>query len=611
MDALRGVGDGEFGPVVGAVDGDGDGLGLAPAGLGVGDVDGEGFGHGLAEGEVVDGIAVRACFAGVLIVERVLVGAVRVEGQGAVGRGVGIDDVPGAGVSGSGHSGGGATVGQARSGVLDVEVELVDIVIRGTRPVFLVGIGSEDLAGKGSGLMLAFARSAGRRGRVAVAAFRGLVDALFLEVEMEVALIGVDHRDVVGAGDGNGDGLGGGRAVFVGNGHFKGFDLGFPGIELLDLVAGVVERIGPLPGGGIKGQRAVVRGERGVRAACGGVGTVGRAGAVGGGRVAAAFDVERLVLPAVAVRVLHGECTAHGGCVFVDALRGVGDGEFGPVVGTGDGDGDFLRGEAAASVAHIDGEGFGTGFAKSEAVGIGISVVDGIGVGPVGGHCHHAIGGDDAGHLRPVRADEAEGKRIAVGVGAGGPAGHGGDALVEFIAAGEHAGFDDAERAADAEGRRVVGGIVAAQAAPRVALGEEGAVAAQVEPVKAVYTVDEGVVGIFAEASAVRAGGVCRRTGCGHEVWFVQGREELLARDRSAFDHEVGHGVLGIGRIEITQDNGAAVVETENKVIAGTFQRCLISREVEVDSAVPGRFEDGLSARFRLIENDVRHIRTP
>ena len=84
-------------------------------------------------------------------------------------------------------------------------------------------------------------------------------------------------------------------------------------------------------------------------------------------------------------------------------------------------------------------------------------------------------------------------------------------------------------------------------------------------------------------------------TGCGHEVWFVQGREELLARDRSAFDHEVGHGVLGIGRIEITQDNGAAVVETENKVIAGTFQRCLISREVEVDSAVPGRLRTASS----------------
>ena len=446
------VGQIKRGDVVGAVDGDGDGLGHAPAGLGVGDVDGEGLGHGLAEGEVVDGIAVRACFAGILVVERVLVGAVRAEGQGAVGGGVGIDDVPGAGGSGSGHSGGGAAVGQARSCVLDVEVELVDIVLRGARPVFLVGIGGEDLAGKGSGLMLPFARSAGRRGRVAVAVFRGLVDALFLEVEMEVALIGVDLRDVVGAGDGNGDGLGGGRAVLVGNGHFKGFDLGFPGIELLDLVAGVVERIGPLPGGGIKGQLAVVRGERGVRAACGGVGTVGRAGAVGGGRVAAAFDVERLVLPAVAVRVLHGECAAHGGCVFVDALRGVGDGEFGPVVGTGESDGDFLRGEAAASVAHVDGEGFGTGFAKSEAVGIGISVVDGIGVGPVGDHCHHAIGGDDAGHLRPVRVDEAEGKRVAVGVGAGGPAGHGGDALVEFIAAGEHAGFDDAERAADAEG---------------------------------------------------------------------------------------------------------------------------------------------------------------
>ena len=85
MDALRGIVDGEFGPVVGAVDGDGDGLGHALAGLGVGDVDGEGLGHGLAEGEVVDGIAVRTCFAGILIVERVLVGAVRAEGQGAVG----------------------------------------------------------------------------------------------------------------------------------------------------------------------------------------------------------------------------------------------------------------------------------------------------------------------------------------------------------------------------------------------------------------------------------------------------------------------------------------------------------------------------------------------
>ena len=108
------VGQIKRGDVVGAVDGDGDGLGHAPAGLGVGDVDGEGLGHGLAEGEVVDGIAVRACFAGILVVERVLVGAVRAEGQGAVGGGVGIDNVPGAGGSGSGHSGGGAAVGQAR-----------------------------------------------------------------------------------------------------------------------------------------------------------------------------------------------------------------------------------------------------------------------------------------------------------------------------------------------------------------------------------------------------------------------------------------------------------------------------------------------------------------
>ena len=38
----------------------------------------------------------------------------------------------------------------------------------------------------------------------------------------------------------------------------------------------------------------------------------------------------------------------------MDALRGVGDGEFGPVVGTGESDGDFLRGEAAASVEGVE-----------------------------------------------------------------------------------------------------------------------------------------------------------------------------------------------------------------------------------------------------------------
>ena len=98
----------------------------------------------------------------------------------------------------------------------------------------------------------------------------------------------------------------------------------------------------------------------------------------------------------------------------MDGLCSVGNGELRPIVGAGDGDGDFLRGEAAASVAHIDGEGFGTGFATGEAVGIGVGVVEGVRVGSVGGHRHHAVRCGDAAHLRPVRVDEAEGKRVPV-----------------------------------------------------------------------------------------------------------------------------------------------------------------------------------------------------
>ena len=88
-------------------------------------------------------------------------------------------------------------------------------------------------------------------------------DAFFLEINGGLA----EPRHIVGAVQGNGDLLRGGRAVFVGNGHFKGFDLGFVLAESLDRVG--VGFIGPLSCGGIEGQRAVVRGERGVRVAVG------------------------------------------------------------------------------------------------------------------------------------------------------------------------------------------------------------------------------------------------------------------------------------------------------------------------------------------------------
>ena len=189
--------------------------------------------------------------------------------------------------------------------------------------------------------------------------FRSEDDAFFLEINGGLA----EPRRIVDPVQSDGDGLGGGRAVLVGDGHFEGLDLGFVLAESLDRVGGGF--IGPLSGGGIEGQRAVVRGERGVRVA---VGPVCSVSARAGG-VLAASDMEGLSRPGVAVVVGDREGAVDG---QIAALRDVPvaarDVEGGDVVGAVDGHGDGLRRPRIVLVAHVDGEGFVNGVAFGELI---------------------------------------------------------------------------------------------------------------------------------------------------------------------------------------------------------------------------------------------------
>src|SRR4029450_12306655 len=60
-----------------------------------------------------------------------------------------------------------------------------------------------------------------------------------------------DHRRIVGAGDGDGDVLGRGRALVVGHRRREGLGVALALGEVL--VGGIVEGVGPLAGGGIGG----------------------------------------------------------------------------------------------------------------------------------------------------------------------------------------------------------------------------------------------------------------------------------------------------------------------------------------------------------------------
>src|SRR5439155_227754 len=138
-----------------------------------------------------------------------------------------------------------------------------------------------------------------------------------------------DHRRVVGAGDGEGDNLGGGGPEIVGNGGGEavGDDFGLLGV-VGGVGAAVVERVGPCAGGGVDRE-----------------GAVGAAGGAAPGRRCAVVAIARGDRAAVAR--LAGEPSVAlfpYTTLFRSGILAGRRGDHRRVVGASDGEGDNLGG---------------------------------------------------------------------------------------------------------------------------------------------------------------------------------------------------------------------------------------------------------------------------
>ena len=114
---------------------------------------------------------------------------------------------------------------------------------------------------------------------------------------------------------------------------------------------------------------------------------------------------------------------------------------------------------------------------------------------------------------------------------------------------------------------------------------------ADVKAAKTIQAVQQIGGHIIMEAVAV-ALRPCGPSGTGgrHEVGLVHGHEEIFTRDFRALDLKDGHIVLGEGRIEIFQQNGAAVLKGHDHVVPGTGQRGGIGGKIKDEAAL--RFAD-------------------
>ena len=382
-----GVADG--GRVVGAVDGDGQGIGARSAVVvpdGIGEYVKEPFPR--AEG----------LYGGQAVVEGIGVGAVCVEGQGAVGSGDvahGLDgqDVMHVGIARHGYGTGGGeqrvlghgSRGSADGGRVVGAVDGDGQGIGGRTPVPVAdGIGervggrfphAEPLHGGQAVVERIGIRAVGgegelavkpglgdlggeRQGVVNVRVLRGGQDSAGgdLRVFGDGGYGGGDCGDIVGAVDGHGQGAGGASALAVRHGVLENVGEGLSHAECLHGGQAVVERIG-VGAVGVQGQGPKPP------------------GFIGLGR-------EGQGVPYIRVEGRGDHAAGRKLDVFPDA--GCGRGQHGQILGAVDGDGQGIGGRAAVPVADGVGKGVGDGFARAEALHQRRGVVERVGIRPVG-----------------------------------------------------------------------------------------------------------------------------------------------------------------------------------------------------------------------------------
>ncbi|CUI78231.1 Uncharacterised protein [Achromobacter kerstersii] len=175
--------------------------------------------------------------------------------------------------------------------------------------------------------------------------------------------LAADDRRVVGAVDGDRDGLRGHAAVAVVDGDGERLGQRFADAQCLHLGISIVQVVGPLAG------------------------VVDREVAV----VAVAAVVDRPRVRVVRVYVGLAQLAAHRQrAVFFDGTRGF-SADDGHVIGAVDGDRDGLRGHAAVAVVDRDGEGFGQRLACAQRLHGRVGVGQVVGPGAVGGNGQRAV----------------------------------------------------------------------------------------------------------------------------------------------------------------------------------------------------------------------------
>ena len=173
----------------------------------------------------------------------------------------------------------------------------------------------------------------------------------------------VDHRRIIGPGDGDGDNLGCRRAKVVRDGRGEALgDLVALG-QRIGIAIRIIERIGPLTCRGIDGKRTVDTSRiAGPSGSCAGV-DIGRGQGAGDRRNAGNNRA-----------IVQIACFCHR--TFIGACRG---GDHRAVIGPGDGDGDNLRCRRAKVVRDGRSEALGDLVALGQRIGIAIRIIERIG----------------------------------------------------------------------------------------------------------------------------------------------------------------------------------------------------------------------------------------
>src|SRR5207302_142453 len=356
-----------------------------------------------------------------------------------------------------------------------------------------------------------------------------------------------DERVFVGAGDGDGDVLGGEAAVVVGNLDAVGLDDGLAGGEEVDGAVGDGEVPGDTAAEAVHRVGDGAGGERSELHAAGiGRGDEGGRGGVGVGEI----DVGERHRAAIGER---------DGGVFGDRAVGV-RGDERVFVGAGDGDGDVLGGEAAVVVGNLDAVGLDDGLAGGEEVDGAVG--DGEVPGDTAAEAVHRVG-DGAGGERS--------ELHAAGIGRGDEGGRGGVGVGEIdvgerhrAAIGERDGGVFGDRAVGVRGDERV--FVGAGDGDGDVLGGEAAVV--VGNLDAVG-LDDGLAGGEEVDGAVGDGEVPGDTAAEavHRVGDGAGgeRSELHAAGIGRGD-EGGRGGVGVGEIDVGERHRAAIGERDGGV---------------------------------------------